>query len=393
MSHQLINLSPDLKKLSDEGFSLEIRDTHVLVHDIPYVNSNKEIQYGTMITSLTIESGCAGKPTTHVMHFSGEQPCNIDGSEIVQIKHTTCRENLTGNIISDRSFSNKPQGGYSDYYEKFSRYILIVSAPAKSIDGTVKSNPYKPVTSKSDDVTVFNYLDTNASRAGIAAITSKVKHQKIAIIGLGGTGSYILDLVAKTPVKEIHLYDGDDFVQHNAFRCPGATALEDLQQGRKKVDHFNAQYSQMRSGIFAHAEYITSENITQLHQYDFVFISVDNGAIKELIFNHLTQMKISFIDVGIGIQKDNDKLSGILRTTAATPDKHDHLSKNVSFINSDENEYTTNIQLPELNSLNASFAVIKWKKLSGIYHDHDEEYDSTYTINANMLLGSDYVAA
>lgn len=104
-------------------------------------------------------------------------------------------------------------------------------------------------------------------------------------------------------------------------------------------------------------------------------------------------MKISFIDVGIGIQKDNDKLSGILRTTAATPDKHDHLSKNVSFINSDENEYTTNIQLPELNSLNASFAVIKWKKLSGIYHDHDEEHDSTYTINANMLLGSDYVAA
>lgn len=235
MSHQLINLSPDLKKLSDEGFSLEIRDTHVLVHDVPYVNSNKEIQYGTMITSLTIESGCAGKPTTHVMHFSGEQPCNIDGSEIVQIKHTTCRENLTGNIISDRSFSNKPQGGYSDYYEKFSRYILIVSAPAKSIDGTVKSNPYKPVTSKSDDVTVFNYLDTNASRAGIAAIISKVKHQKIAIIGLGGTGSYILDLVAKTPVKEIHLYDGDDFVQHNAFRCPGATALEDLQQGRKKL--------------------------------------------------------------------------------------------------------------------------------------------------------------
>lgn len=393
MSHQLINLSHDLKKLSDEGFSLEIQDTHVLIHDIPYVNSNKDIKYGTMIAPLTIESGCAGKPPNHIMHFLGEQPCNIDGSEIVQIKHTAHRENLTGNIISDRSFSNKPQGGYSDYYEKFSRYILIVSAPAKSIDTTIKSNPYKPVTPKSDDVNVFNYLDTNASRAGIAAITSKVKHQKIAIIGLGGTGSYILDLVAKTPVKEIHLYDGDDFVQHNAFRCPGATALEDLQHSRKKVDHFNLQYSQMRSGIFAHSEYITSENIAQLHQYDFVFISVDNGAIKELIFNHLIRMKVSFIDVGIGIQKDKDKLSGILRTTTATVDKYDHLSKNVSFVNSDENEYTTNIQLPELNSLNASFAVIKWKKLSGIYHDHDEEFDSTYTINANMLLGNDYVAA
>ncbi|WP_426359378.1 hypothetical protein ACPUVO_03790 [Pseudocolwellia sp. HL-MZ19] len=161
----------------------------------------------------------------------------------------------------------------------------------------------------------------------------------------------------------------------------------------KKVDHFNAQYSQMRSGIFAHSEYITSENVAMLHQYDFVFISVDNGAVKELIFNHLIRMKVSFIDVGIGIQKHDDKLSGILRTTTGTADKYDHLSKNVSFVNSDENEYTTNIQLPELNSLNASFAVIKWKKLNGIFHDHDEEFDSTYTINANMLLGNDYVAA
>ncbi|WP_318271316.1 ThiF family adenylyltransferase [Sphingobacterium cellulitidis] len=46
----------------------------------------------------------------------------------------------------------------------------------------------------------------------------KLERQKIAIIGLGGTGAYILDMVAKTPVKEIHLFDGDSFDQHNAFR-------------------------------------------------------------------------------------------------------------------------------------------------------------------------------
>jgi tRNA A37 threonylcarbamoyladenosine dehydratase len=50
---------------------------------------------------------------------------------------------------------------------------------------------------------------------------------------MGGTGSYILDLVAKTAVMEIHLFDGDDFNQHNAFRAPGAASLEDLEKHMK----------------------------------------------------------------------------------------------------------------------------------------------------------------
>ena len=37
---------------------------------------------------------------------------------------------------------------------------------------------------------VFQYIDTNSSRAKINAINEKVKGQKIAIIGLGGTGAY-----------------------------------------------------------------------------------------------------------------------------------------------------------------------------------------------------------
>ena len=36
---------------------------------------------------------------------------------------------------------------------------------------------------------------------------------KVAIVGLGGSGSYILDLIAKTPICEIHLYDGDTLIR------------------------------------------------------------------------------------------------------------------------------------------------------------------------------------
>ena len=59
----------------------------------------------------------------------------------------------------------------------------------------------------------------------------------VAIIGLGGTGGYILDFVAKTPVKQIRLFDPDVFLSHNAFRAPGAPMLEELRDAPKKVDY------------------------------------------------------------------------------------------------------------------------------------------------------------
>ena len=68
----------------------------------------------------------------------------------------------------------------------------------------------------------------------------------MAIVGLGGTGSYILDFLAKTPVQHIHLFDGDRFLQHNAFRSPGAPSLEELQEELSKVGWFQRIYSRMR---------------------------------------------------------------------------------------------------------------------------------------------------
>ena len=76
----------------------------------------------------------------------------------------------------------------------------------------------------------FRYMDTASGRAGIGAISEQLATGPVAIVGLGGTGSYILDLVAKTPVREIHLFDGDRFGQHNAFRSPGAPHIDTLRQ-------------------------------------------------------------------------------------------------------------------------------------------------------------------
>ena len=49
----------------------------------------------------------------------------------------------------------------------------------------------------------------------------------------------------------------------------------------------------------------------------------------------------------------------------------------------------SNIQIADLNMLNAALAVIRWKKLFGVYQDFEKELHSTYTMNVNMLLSED----
>ncbi len=112
---------------------------------------------------------------------------------------------------------------------------------------------------------------------------------KLAIIGLGGSGGYVLDFVAKTNVREIHLFDGDVFLQHNAFRAPSAVSLQELDVRPKKVDYFARLYGQMRRGIFTHPDYVTEENVENLAGFDFAFICVDKPAVRKLLSEYLTK--------------------------------------------------------------------------------------------------------
>ena len=55
----------------------------------------------------------------------------------------------------------------------------------------------------------------------------------------------------------------------------------------------------------------------------------------------------------------------------------------------DDNEYDTNIQIAELNALNAALAVIKWKRLMGFYRDAGKEFFSSYQISTGEIVNED----
>jgi predicted ThiF/HesA family dinucleotide-utilizing enzyme len=386
-----INRSRDLKQLLDEGFEIEVSGGHLIVHHIPYVNSGREIKYGKLITALTLNNDVTLKPNDHVMGFMGEHPCNKDGSIITAIQHASQNQQLAGGIIMNHTFSNKPPNGYEDYHHKVTRYTEIISAPAKSIDQTVTAQTFK-VLESSESESVFLYTDSNSSRANISQLNEKFKGQRIGIVGLGGTGSYVLDLVAKTPVDEILLFDGDEFLQHNAFRSPGAASIETLNTRMKKVDYYASIYSQMRRGIKSFPEKITDANIDLLKGLSFVFVCIDSNTARSLIISKLREFGITFIDVGLGVNVAEENLVGTLRVTVGTSTKYDHIPNRIGSAEDDDNEYATNIQIADLNAMNALMAVIKWKKLSGFYQDLKEEYNSTFTINTGQLIHEDYTA-
>src|SRR5262249_26009180 len=138
---------------------------------------------------------------------------------------------------------------YADFYEKVWAYVRLIWHEAQAIDPKCDPRSEKIVAAVVEaQERVFHYPDMATTRAGIGAATAKLLLNRVAIIGLGGTGSYILDLLAKTPVNEVHVFDGDVFSLHNAFRSPGAPRKEELIEP-KKVDWFGSIYDRMRSGI------------------------------------------------------------------------------------------------------------------------------------------------
>lgn len=391
MSRRPIDRSPDLKKLRDEGYDIEVTDGYLLMHDVPYVNEKREVKRGVVITSLRLNNDVALKPDDHQVKFAGDCPCNENGQIMQGLGPTPSQTKIGGHDVKwNFSCKPKPADHYDDFHHKMSHYANKLSGPAQAIDPTATAQTFKPRRPDEAD-SAFLYEDTASSRADIAAISDKLKPIRVGIVGLGGTGSYVLDLVAKTPVKEIHLFDGDAFLQHNAFRAPGAASCEELDEKLPKVEFHARTYGKMRRGIVPHPKPMSFETLHELEGLDFVFLCMEGNGKKPIV-EKLEELGTPFIDVGMGITVNGDKLRGQIRTTTSTPSKREHVreKKRIPFATADEvNEYDKNIQVVELNALNAALAVIKWKKLFSFYAEDGNEHFSIFVIAGAETINED----
>lgn len=386
MSRRPIARSADLLRLQNEGYDLEIRGGYLLVCNVPYVTSQAAVRYdGILISTLEMSDDVTTAPGDHRAFWTGEHPCHSDGRKITSIENPSAAQSFGNGVQADFTFSAKAQ--YRDYHHKITTYLGRITGEATKVDPQATALTFPAIVADGDGE-VFKYVDTATSRAGIGAVNEKVAGLKIGIIGLGGTGSYVLDLVVKTPVAEIHTFDGDVYSQHNAFRSPGAPGHEELAAKPKKVHYFKAIYDKMRHGIIAHDVYLDETNLHLLDGLDFVFVCVDRGTVKEKLVERLVANGMSFVEVGMGVMLVDGKLCGIVRTTTSTAETRTQAAPHISYADGDggANEYVSNIQIAELNALNSAIAVVQWKKLFDFYQDTREQYYTGFGIAAGGIV-------
>ncbi|MGH7285639.1 MAG: ThiF family adenylyltransferase [Polyangiaceae bacterium] len=387
--HQLVNHNDDLRRLLEKGYAIKFDSEYLVVRDIPYLDQDKACRLGAIVTKLTfVDQVQLARPDDHQVFFCGSHPHNIDGSPMLGLGGGPAQLTLTDNsLVVERSFSNKPAGGFANFFDKIESYATIVSGPATYLHGKT------PLTFRVDEnVTsgsVFKFHDTLTSRAEIGDLAAKLGEDVIAVIGLGGTGAYILDFMIKAPVKEIRGFDRDAFHAHNAFRSPGRL-LDQGELGKTKAEVYQGRYDNFRHGFSAHAMFIDATSASELDGVTFAFVSVDTGPSRAAIFDALLAKGIPFIDVGMGLNRKRGALSGMIRVTYYSADRGSEIRamKLAAEADEPEDEYRKNIQLSELNAINAGLAVLKYKQVRGFYVDDDALYHLLLSIEDFQLAGA-----
>ncbi len=85
-------------------------------------------------------------------------------------------------------------------------------------------------------------------------------------------------------------------------------------------------------------------------------------------------------------------LGGQVRITTSIPENRGAARARLPLGARDpNNEYKSNVQIAELNSLAALLAVIKWKKLVEFYQDTDRETSTVYVVGGNCVINEDRV--
>lgn len=388
MSSAATSRSADIVRLVEAGYEVSIRKGFLILSNVPYRTAEGAVARGMLISDLQTANGVTVNPIeNHQVWFQGSMPYDEHGNSLEpRIGAASSPQDLLTGVSVDFHLSHKVDGrNYHDYFEKLTRYAEVLERGAKSIDPDATAKTFA-VDGVIQDYDVFHYPDTAAARAGIVDFNERLAVERVAVVGLGGTGSYILDFIAKTPIVEIHTFDGDVLEDHNAFRAPGAASGEDLAARQFKVAYYQGIYSRMREGIVPHEFFITAENVEELRGMNYVFLAMDGGPDEQAVAEKLIEWGIPFTSVGMGVTRREDGLTGMLRTTSSTADAPADPTRLGVTATDPENDYAKGIQIAELNAWNAVQAVVAWKKFCGFYVNESGEHRSSVVVQRNKIF-------
>ena len=398
MLKTLASHNPDLQRLLEKGYALAIDSDYLVIRDIPYLDSAGELQWSALVGKLVVEDQNKVRPDDHQIHFAAPRPFGLDGQVVRGLGGGEAQLKLSehcGDIVIRQCFSHKLKDGgqprpYVDHFEKIESYVAMICGPAMTKFGVdpYMFREYEEETPNS----VFKLRDTLTSRAEISDLAKLFETDVIAIIGLGGSGSYVLDFMVKTPVREIRAFDSDSFFVHNAFRSPGHLDTEEGTELRQpKADVYQKRYENFRHGLTVKSMFIDETSAAELNDVTFAFVAVDKGSSRKRIIDLLIAKNIPFIDVGMGLKRHGGRISGTVRTTYFPHDSGQIVRSKGYVPETDppDDVYKSNIQIAELNAMNAALAVLRFKQIRGFYAGPAHSNQLLLTLDNLSLLAPD----
>lgn len=160
-----------------------------------------------------------------------------------------------------------------------------------------------------------------------------LKQMRIGVVGCSGTGSWVVEMLARLGVGELVLVDPDHVERKNLNRILNSTA-GDAKAGRTKVRMLGRAIRRMGLGTevlpFA-TDILQPTVVSALASCDFLFGCVDSADGRDALNRIAAFYTIPYVDVGVYLQADGN--GGVQQVVAAVhyliPDGSSLLSRRV----------------------------------------------------------------
>ncbi len=131
------------------------------------------------------------------------------------------------------------------------------------------------------------------------AATAQLTSLRIAVVGVGGVGSWAVEALARTGVGHLTLIDHDDVTLSNINRQLPAL---DSTVGRAKVDVLKERIADINPhcDVAAEEDFLVEKNLNHylVRDFDMVIDAIDNIRFKAAMINFCRRQKIPIITTG-----------------------------------------------------------------------------------------------
>jgi hypothetical protein len=126
---ELANPNPDIRRLLEKGYALRYDSGYLVVRDIPYLDADKALQVGAIITKLVFVDKVHVRQEDHQVFFAGSVPHGLDGKPVPNLGGSATTLTLAkADVVVQRSFSNKPSSGsFPNFFDKIESYLALVA--------------------------------------------------------------------------------------------------------------------------------------------------------------------------------------------------------------------------------------------------------------------------